>query len=98
VNGNAATIFTYAYVYSENAGLAIHDVISNLSLSRGKLIAFLVNRIKAVKYILDGCWTFTVHDSPPSGSSNGLRMPRRVLLLTCKYTSVERESTCPRRD
>ena len=59
----------------------------------GGVLENLARGLKSVKYILNGYSTFTTHDLPPLGSSKGLRMPRRVLLLTCRYTSVERGST-----
>ena len=88
---NAATVFTYAYVYTKGTCLAIHDVISGFSLNCGKFMTFFIRRIKAIEHILN-C-AAVPHDSPPLGASKGLRMPRRVLLLTCRYTSVERGST-----
>ena len=98
VDGNTATVFAYAYVYSKGASLALPDMISSLSLNCGKLMMLLVFKVKLIKYILNGNGAFAFHDSPLSGLSKGLRMPRSVLLLTCRYTSVERGSTCPRRD
>jgi hypothetical protein len=91
--GNAAAVFAYTYVYPKGTSLAIHDVISGFSLNCGKYMTFFIRRIKAIEHILN-C-AAVPHDSPPLGSSNGLRIPRRLLLLTWIYTSVDFGSTCP---
>jgi hypothetical protein len=96
VDRNTAAVFTDTDIDTECTGFAVPDVINCFSLSCREFMGFRVLRIKAVEYILN-C-TISAHDSPPFGSSKGLRMPRSVLLLTCRYTSVERGSTCPRRD
>ena len=96
VDGNTAAFFTHTYVNAKSACFAVSDMISRFSLSRREFMGFRVLRIKTVEHILN-C-TISAHDAPPFGSSKGLRMPRSVLLLTCRYTSVERGSTCPRRD
>jgi hypothetical protein len=93
VDRNAAAILTYADVDAKCTGFAVPDVISHFSLSYGKFMSSLILRIKTIEYILN-C-TFVPHDSPPCGSSKGLRMPRRLLLLTWIYTSVDLGSMWP---
>ena len=48
VDGNTATVFAYAYVYSKGASLALPDMISSLSLNCGKLMMLLVFKVKLI--------------------------------------------------
>jgi hypothetical protein len=77
---DTAALFTDADVYTKSPGFTVHDVISRLPLSCRQDMLFFIGRVKTVKDILNS--TFAAHASPPSGMSNGLRMPRSVLLLT----------------
>lgn len=77
---NTAAVFAYADVYSKAAGLTVHDVIRDFPLCRGQLVGAFVGRIKAVENVLDRA--VCTHTAPPLGWSKGLRMPRRLLLLT----------------
>ncbi len=79
-----------------SAGFAVHDVINCFLLCCRQFMGFPIVRIKAVKHILYRA--VFAHDPPPSKTSKGLRIPSSVLLLTCRYTSVERGSTWPRSD
>ena len=63
-----------------HGSFAIHDVISGLSLSGRNTMCGFKRWIKTMKNILNR--TILTHDSPPFGLSNGLRIPRSVLLLT----------------
>ena len=96
VDRDTAAVFAYTDIDTKGARLAVHDVVCGFLLHRGQFMGSFISRVKVVKNILDGI--ITAHDAPPCCPSNGLRIPRRVLLLTCRYTSVERGSTWPRRD
>ena len=80
MDGYAAAVLAYAYIHTKGTGFAIHDVISGLSLSGRNTMCGFKRWIKTMKNILNR--TILTHDSPPSGLSNGLRIPRSVLLLT----------------
>jgi hypothetical protein len=79
VDGNTAALFTHTNVDAKSTCFAVPDVISHLPLSCRQDMLFFIGRVKTVKDILNS--TFAAHASPPSGMSNGLRMPRSVLLL-----------------
>lgn len=96
MDGNTAAVLADAYIDTKCAGFAVHDVINCFLLCRRQFMGFLIVRIKAVKHILYRA--VFAHDPPPSKTSKGLRIPSSVLLLTCRYTSVERGSTWPRSD
>jgi hypothetical protein len=80
VGGNTATSFTHTDVDAKSTCFAVPEVIGCFSLDCRQKVLLFELRIKTVKDILD-C-TFSTHASPPFGASKGLRMPRRVLLLT----------------
>jgi hypothetical protein len=81
MNRNASAVFADADVHAESTSFAVHYVISDFSLNAWDIIGFLVFSIKTAEYVLDSDFT-PAHDLSPSGASNGLRIPRRVLLLT----------------
>ena len=96
MDGNTAAVLADAYIDAKCAGFAIHDVINCFLLCRRQFMSFFIVRIKAVKHILYRA--VFAHASPLFETSKGLRIPSSVLLLTCRYTSVERGSTWPRSD
>ena len=92
-HGYMSSVFTYTYIYAKGSCFTVHYVINSFSLRGREFMSFHILWIKAGKYILD-C-TVILHDSPPFGLSKGLRMPRRLLLLSWMYTSVDLGSMCP---